>query len=104
MAARALGLRTPREWQARELEIENRQLRRTISSLSKATAAERQTYQALQRDLQGYKDAISAISEESEHNRSRRQPLRQDARVSVRRACPGILHEAASVPSSIFTG
>lgn len=46
--------------------MENRQLRRTISSLSKATAAERETYKALQRDLEGYKDAISAISEESE--------------------------------------
>jgi uncharacterized membrane protein len=30
---------------ARELEAENRQLRRTISSLSKASAAERETYQ-----------------------------------------------------------
>ena len=36
---------------ARELEAENRQLRRTISSLSKASAAERETYQVADREV-----------------------------------------------------
>jgi len=44
--------------------MENKQLRRTITSLSKATAAERETYKALERDLEGYQLAVSSISRE----------------------------------------
>jgi hypothetical protein len=43
-----LGLTFYSSCQAKELEFENKQLRRTISSLAKATAAERDTYLALQ--------------------------------------------------------
>ena len=56
--------------QARELEAENKQLRRTISSLAKATAAERDTYLALQSDLESYQDIVTSIAQEYDLNRS----------------------------------
>lgn len=57
--------------QAKELEFENKQLRRTISSLAKATAAERDTYLALQSDLEGYQDIVTSIAQEHDWSRSR---------------------------------
>jgi hypothetical protein len=57
--------------QAKELEFENKQLRRTISSLAKATAAERDTYLSLQSDLEGYQDIVTSIAQEYDFTRSR---------------------------------
>jgi len=56
--------------QAKELEFENKQLRRTISSLAKATAAERETYLALQSDLESYQDIVNSIAQEYDFTRS----------------------------------
>ncbi len=68
-----------RSAQARELEAENKQLRRTISSLTKATAAERDTYLALQSELEGYQHIVGALAQEYDLNRS---PLCARARCS----------------------
>ena len=53
---------------ARDLEAENRKLRRTMASLSKATTAERQTYQTLYRDLESYQKALCSIAQDSDRS------------------------------------